>query len=238
MEKRTIWTVTAVALIALAVPTTSHAMRCCFLRPFCGVRAVYRVGFYQPGARVRAYAVASNCENGACYVSTPAPCEPVGACEPVVSEPEPCAPVVSTPCENGACYLEKTTVPAPCEPVAGCGEYYPAGNGATVAAVDEMIEILNQTRAAYGLAALTNDATLETGAFRQARICAYSGRLTHGAGVAEILAVNAAGLRAAVGQWLASPAHRALLLNGGYRYAGVAVYKDGSGRAWCAVRFR
>lgn len=253
--KRTIKTALTVAIIAAfaLIPATSYAWRCCLLRPFCGQRAAYRASFYQSGARVRAYAVASNCVGGACYASNPAPCEPVGACAPVVSAPcengacdltvsapapcepvEACAPVVSTPCENGACDLT-VSAPAPCEPV----EYYPADDGAKIAvALNELIEIVNETRARHGVAALRNDATLEAGAVRQARFCAYSGTLTHGADVAEILAVNASGIRAALGQWLNSPAHRSLLLNGGYRFAGVAVVRDNQGRAWCAVRFR
>lgn len=101
-----------------------------------------------------------------------------------------------------------------------------------------LLQRVNATRARYGLAALANDATLETGSYYQASYCAQIGGLAHGAGAAEILAMNGSGIEAALAQWLNSPAHRALLLNGGYRYAGVAVVRDRYGRVWCAVRFR
>lgn len=229
--KKTIFAALTIAAIALAIPSTSHACRC-FWRPFFGPRVAYRASFYQSGARVRAFSAASNCAGGACELNaaTPAPCDPVEACAPVEYAP--------TPCENGACYLKKTTVPAPCEPVEACsGEYYPTGKSAETVAVNEMIAILNQTRAAYGVGALINDAELAAGAYNQASECASLGWLKHGSGC-EILAVNSGGLRNAVAVWLQSPAHKAHLLYGGYRRAGVAVVKDQYGRAWCAVRFR
>lgn len=67
--------------------------------------------------------------------------------------------------------------------------------------------------------------------------CAATGTLTHGAGY-EILAFNYSGIDAACGQWLNSPAHRALLLSPNFRAAGVAVVKGKDGRVYCAVRFR
>ena len=271
MKKLTATAVAAVAALAL-IPSTSYAWRCGILRPFCGRRAAYRASFYQSGARVGVFA-ASDCSGGACYVSTPAPCDPVGACGAIVSTPAACengacelTPTIPAPCDPvaGSCEIETAAPPAPCEPVGACapvsgacengacpldastckpcapGEYYPTGNGGDklTVAINELIEIVNETRARYGVATLRNDATLEAGAIRQARYCAYSGRLTHGAGVAEILAQNTQGLRVALRQWLESPAHRSVLLNGGYRYAGVAVVRDNQGRAWCAVRFR
>lgn len=169
----------------------------------------------------------------------PAPCEPA-------STVEPCAPI-------------ETTTPAPCE---ACGEYEPikkssgtlvyrscptgacplqaaAKTTATVAKkVATLLDRVNAFRAQYGLSALAYDSTLTGGAQYQAGFCAYRGALVHGSGAAEILAQNSQGIETALNQWLNSPAHRALLLNPSYRFGGVAVHKDGSGRVWCAMRFR
>ena len=87
------------------------------------------------------------------------------------------------------------------------------------------------------MSALAYDSKLTGGAQYQAGFCAYRGALVHGSG-AEILAQNNQGIETALNQWLNSPAHRALLLNPSYRFGGVAVHRDGSGRVWCAMRFR
>lgn len=181
---------------------------------------------------------------GAAQVVEPcAPIETVEPCAPIETvEPEPCAPVetcepVATAttiqtnnkvqiCPNGACPLRSVTRAAVNTAVA------PAR------AVANLLDKANKTRVWYGLPALTYDETLTTGAEQQAQYCAKVGTLVHGAGCAEILASNWQGLETAINQWVQSPQHRALLLNGGYRFAGVAVVRDGHGRAWCAMRFR
>lgn len=111
------------------------------------------------------------------------------------------------------------------------GEREPGSSGLPLAAA-------NRIRARYGLPTLTLDANLCDGSARQANYCASVGALIHGAGVAEILAMNSSGFDSALNQWLASPAHRAILLSGQYRVAGVAVVRDRNGRVWCAMRFR
>ena len=156
------------------------------------------------------------------------PCAPIETCEPVetiqpcapVETVEPCAPVEAVPetivrseCVGGVCPIRRTT--------------------STVAS---LLSRLNAVRARYGLAALKLDATLEAGAQRQAAYCSQTGALIHG-NAAEILAQNGSGFDVALDQWLASPAHRALLL-GRYTSVGVGVRVDSYGRAWCAVRFR
>lgn len=181
-------------------------------------------------------------------VETVAPCqavETVEACAPVETV-EPCAPVETV---------------EPCSPVATCNEYTPSivegkvsvgqcVGGAcplrttakvatttvanTLKGVASLLDRVNQTRARYGLAALQ---VADLGAQRQASVCATTGTLQHGAGYAEILAQNGQGLETAIQQWLNSPGHRALLLNGSYRYADVGVVRSG-GRVWCAVRFK
>lgn len=195
------------------------------------------------------------------YSNTESPCEP---CAPTTDAPrraaeifdryyEACEPVQETiqPCEP-----VETTTPTPCE---ACVEYEPiktesgalvfrscpsgacplaAGAKTAVAAVSSLLEKVNATRARYGLRALSADASLKGGAQYQASFCASRGALIHGTGVAEILAQNGQGIETALSQWLNSPAHRALLLNPAFNYAGVAVHRDGGGRVWCAVRFR
>lgn len=183
-----------------------------------------------------------------------APCEAaqtVAPCDPVEAEPavEPCAPVEAV---------------EPCAPVATCAssEYIPTETGkicvggtcpiraavktsATVvktavkaaAASARWLLSVNKTRAAYGLAPLTGAADLDDACDAVANNCATTATLAHGAG-AEIIAYNYSGIDAACGQWLNSPAHRALLLSPKFRAAGVAVVKAHDGRFYCVVKFR
>lgn len=190
----------------------------------------------------------------------PKPCEPaVATCE-VTAIPTPCAP-----CETfapGSITCEPTATPEPCEPVATCEptaqfqSYRPTASNdcptgscplrtASRAAVRlataplrGFLDVANRTRTRYGVVQLQYDARLEAEALAQAQHCARVGFLQHGAGAPEILAQNSQGIETAVNQWLASPSHRQILLNGGYRYAGVAVVRDSAGRSWCAMRFR
>ena len=180
-----------------------------------------------------------------------APCDAAVEVE-TIPEPtvEPCAPVEAV---------------EPCGPVADCDtvdEYIPtdAGNicvggtcpirtavkasanavkatAQTVAASARWLLSVNKTRARYGLAPLTGAADLDIGCETVAANCAATGTLTHGAGY-EILAFNYSGIDAACGQWLNSPAHRALLLSPNFKAAGVAVVKAADGRFYCVVKFR
>lgn len=104
-------------------------------------------------------------------------------------------------------------------------------------ALTSAIERVNACRARYGLSALTFDVNLDNGAQSQVKMNAAYGSLFHGAGN-EIIAYNYSDFDAAISSWLASPAHRAHLLNSGYTRAGAAFHRDKHGRVWCAVRFR
>ncbi len=104
--------------------------------------------------------------------------------------------------------------------------------------VATLLDVANATRARYGLPALTLDTNLEAGSQYQASFCSRIGGLQHAAGYAEILAQNYQGIETALNQWINSPSHRALLLNGAYRFAGVGMVRDAYGRVWCAMRFR
>lgn len=170
-------------------------------------------------------------------------------CAAVTETVEPCAP------------CEPTETVEPCAPVQSCdtmaaAEYYPTNKdcvGGTcpirtavratataarnVAATARLLLAVNRVRAQYRLPALRADAALDNGSLSQASYCATVGQLTHGSGVAEILAYNWSGFDAAIVQWLNSPAHRSLLL-GNYRAAGVAMVRGNDGRVWCAMRFR
>lgn len=98
------------------------------------------------------------------------------------------------------------------------------------------LEIVNDCRARFGLKSLRPDRRLFDGANVQTRRDASRGFLLH-EGSPEILAQNYAGFEEAIKQWLASPSHRALLLNGAFTRCGASFYKDQYGRVWCAVRF-
>ncbi|MGN0930594.1 MAG: CAP domain-containing protein [Thermoguttaceae bacterium] len=100
-----------------------------------------------------------------------------------------------------------------------------------------LLEIVNDCRARFGLKSLRPDRRLFDGANVQTRRDASRGFLLH-EGSPEILAQNLAGFEEAIKQWLASPAHRALLLNGAFTRCGASFYRDSYGRVWCAVRFQ
>ena len=206
---------------------------------------------YQKTAIIQNWGVSA--PNSARYAVAPcdaaqtvAPCDPVEAAEPAV---EPCAPVETV---------------EPCAPVATCAssEYIPTETGricvggtcpiraavktsATVAktavkaaaASARWLLSVNKTRAAYGLAPLVCAPDLDTACAAVANNCATTATLAHGTG-AEIIAYNYSGIDAACGQWLNSPAHRALLLSPSFKAAGVAVVKAQDGRFYCVVKFR
>ena len=235
-----------IILIALAAfvlsSTTANAQL--FRRACSGGSCAYRSCYGGSCAYRSGYWTSGSYYGGA--IAAPTPCAPIKAsetfdryypepCEPTV---EPCAPVETAPCEACGEY----------EPIAtnsGAIVYQSCPTGAcplqaatTVAKkVATLLDRVNALRAQYGLSALAYDSTLTGGAQYQASFCASRGALVHGSG-AEILAQNNQGIETALNQWLNSPAHRALLLNPSYRFGGVAVHRDGSGRVWCAMRFR
>lgn len=188
---------------------------------------------YQAVQPVQTCTTVAPCEPVAEIKDEPVPaCEPVETCEVV----NPCAPVCVPSTENieraSAEYDRCVGGSCPIRSITSAALNVPR----TVVA--NLLDVANRTRVRYGLAALSYDANLEAGAQYQANYCAQRGALIHGRGAIEILAYNSQGLEAALNQWLASPAHRQILLNGGYRYAGVAVVRDRYGRSWCAMRFR
>lgn len=180
--------------------------------------------------------------------TNPEPCEPVQTvqpCAPVQTNPEPCESVQTT-CEG----YEQTTqtytygasgaCPTGACPTGACP--LRVAKNAAKAVVARTFETLalariNATRAMYGRPALRLNRTLETRAYYQAQYCASVGTLRHAGGVAEILAQSSS-FDGAIGQWLRSAPHCALMLNTNYTEAGAAYYTDAYGRVWCAVQFR
>lgn len=255
--KRTILILTVVALVALPSVASAQLFRAC-------PSGSCRVAAYSYGAAYSSTRVATTARS---YGVAVAPCAPVmeettapRPCAPCAALPKPCAPVAEDFGESS----ERDNVPAPCAPCASCecvgGEcganecaeidatalecargacrIRTASSVAVATSVNSLLASVNAVRRRYGLAALRINAALQKGAARQAAFCSQTGALIHASGVAEILAQNGAGIDAALNQWLASPAHKAILLNGAYSSAGVAVVVDSSGRSWCCVQFR
>ena len=155
---------------------------------------------------------------------TCAPCKAVETCETVETEETtepvkpcgPCATQTTSACATGAC------------PIRGA-----------IKALASYLDAANQVRARYGLRALALDPTLDAQCENHAASMSRYGGLFHSGGAAEICAQNnSAGIQQALGQWLNSPGHRAILLSGAYSRAGVAAYRDAYGRNWCVMRFR
>lgn len=139
-------------------------------------------------------------------------------------------------CATGTCSTGSCSVPE---------EYAPRPNQ-EIAAVElrdlddssiNLMKLINNCRARYGLQSLRPDRRLFDGAALQAQRDSARGFLCH-EGACEILAQNYRGFEEAIKQWLSSPAHRALLLNGSYTRCGASFHKDAYGRVWCAVRFQ
>lgn len=203
----------------------------CPTASYSRVRVVNTQRVYSPYQYQTAQTVAP-CE-AATAVETPEPCEPVATVEP-------CGPVCSVApgeyiptdsgsvCVDGACPI-RTAVAATTKTAHQAVR--------KVAATVRWLAAVNRTRASYGLAPLEGDATLDAGCAEATGHCASVGWLDHTAGN-EILAYNYSGIDAAIQTWLRSPAHRAYLLSGNFKAAGVSVVRDGYGRVWCAMRFR
>lgn len=239
MKRRTFYAATLVVALTLTAQVANAQLfrfgwRSCSTQRYysaCGGGACYR-GYWQcaqnqcyTGSCGRATAVGKpSCSNGACQLQQPSCAN--GACQ--IQQPS---------CANGSCQLQEYKIvkneagEIVKEPV----KVEENDRGITSC---PLLQRVNALRARYGLASLANDANLESGSLYQANYCARVGTLIHGSGVAEILAMNGQGIETALNQWLNSPGHRALLLSGRFRYAGVAVYRDAWGRSWCAVRFK
>lgn len=181
--------------------------------------------------------------------ATPEPCEPVQTvqpCEPVQTI-QPCEPVKTETCESceqvttqGYSYTATGSCPTGVCPTGACPLRVATNAAKTVVArTFEALALarINATRAAYGRPPLRLNRNLESRAYYQARYCASIGGLRHAGGVAEILAQSNS-FDGAIGQWLRSAPHSALMLNSNYTEAGAAYYTDQYGRVWCAVQFR
>lgn len=134
-------------------------------------------------------------------------------------------------CSTNACNVQEEYAPKPHREVDGV---YLDGLSDSESTA---LEFVNDCRARFGLKSLRPDRRLFDGANVQTRRDASRGFLLH-EGSPEILAQNFAGFEEAIKQWLASPSHRALLLNGAFTRCGASFYRDSYGRVWCAVRFQ
>lgn len=214
------------AAIVAAIMTTSDATAQCFARRGLFARRSC-VAYYQTASNrysystyCGAYGVASPC--GPCSVvqSTPSACEPVAKSEEYLPT---CDGSARTTCEDGFCMIRERVAET--------------SKGETVAEV--YLREINATRARYGLGALTLDASLTAGAVAHSQRQAQRGAIFHAAGCgAEVVAQNwSSGIREALGQWLNSPAHCALLLSSRFSRCGVATVRTSDGRNFCTLRF-
>ena len=221
MKKLVVYT----AILA-AIMTTGDASAQCFARRGLFARrscvAYYQTSSnrYSYAASCGAYGVASPC--GSCFAvqSTPSACEPVAKSEEYLPT---CDGSARTTCEDGFCMIrERGGAASKGEPLA---EVY--------------LREINATRSRYGLAPLTLDASLTAGASAHSQRQAQRGAIFHATGCgAEVVAQNwSSGIREAIGQWLNSPAHCALLLSSGFSRCGVATVRTSDGRNFCTLRF-
>jgi uncharacterized protein YkwD len=99
----------------------------------------------------------------------------------------------------------------------------------------QMIEQTNAQRAKYGLPPLVIDQSLEKTARTHAVWMTNNRTLQHtNQNVGENIAMGQPTTDRAVSDWMASPGHRANILNSGYKRTGVAAYKTPDGTIyWC-----
>ena len=214
------------AAIVAAIMTTSDATAQCFARRGLFARRSC-VAYYQTSSNRYSYATycgayggASACGSCSVVQSTPSACEPVAKSEEYIPT---CDGAARTTCEDGFCMI-RDRVGA-------------TSKGDSVAEV--YLREINATRSRYGLAPLTLDAGLTAGASAHSQRQAQRGAIFHAAGCgAEVVAQNwGSGIREALGQWLNSPQHCALLLSSGFTRCGVATVRTSDGRNWCTLRF-
>lgn len=214
------------AAIVAAIMTTGEASAQCFARRGLFARRSC-VAYYQTSSNRYSYATYYGAYGGAaacgpCSVvqSTPSACEPVATSEEYLPT---CDGSARTTCEDGFCMIRERVGAT--------------SKGDSVAEV--YLREINATRSRYGLAPLTLDAGLTAGASAHSQRQAQRGAIFHAAGCgAEVVAQNwGSGIREALGQWLNSPQHCALLLSSGFTRCGVATVRTSDGRNWCTLRF-
>lgn len=165
-----------------------------------------------------------------------------------------CAPNLPRLPPNAA----ETATPHPHLPSAGLGEAgaLDARRAILRPVADSLVERLNAERSAHGVPVLQISDTLTEIAFSRAEDMTVRGYLAShdpmtgqplplesmldsgfGGRLAEVVAVVAPGLQdvsaITLGEWLASPAHRSVLLDPVYHYAGGGLMPDG--QAWKLV---
>ena len=130
---------------------------------------------------------------------------------------------------------EPAGVPGPASPTVTAAE--------NAVFADQVVELINAVRRQEGVEPLSPAASLMEAAQRQARAMAETGRLSHTAGdgstvvgrvqaagytgwtaLGEVVAAGPTSPEDVVAQWLASPEHRARLLDPGYRELGAGYY--------------
>lgn len=212
------------AAIVAAIMTTSDATAQCFARR----------GLFARRSCVAYYQTSSNCYSYAAYCGAYGVASPCGPCSVVQSAPSACEPVATSEEYLPTCGGSARTKDGFCMIRERVAE---TSKGDAVAEV--YLREINATRARYGLAALTLDASLTAGATAHSQRQAQRGAIFHAAGCgAEVVAQNwSSGIREALGQWLNSPAHCALLLSSRFSRCGVATVRTSDGRNFCTLRF-
>ena len=95
----------------------------------------------------------------------------------------------------------------------------------------------NEAREKRGLAPLAADASLMSGARRQASWMARNRNLSHGQGVTENIAMGQSSAAETVADWMRSDGHRANIL-GSHRRIGVAMAQAADGTVYWCQQFR
>jgi len=124
--------------------------------------------------------------------------------------------------------------------VSPASEPTPAGEACSVLTAGEaqIVEKTNEARAKSGSQPLAVDCRLMVSARRHALRMARERSLYHSSDkVAENVATGQPTATDAVVVWLASPGHRANILNRGYRRIGVAGFIGSDGRAYWVQQF-
>jgi uncharacterized protein YkwD len=150
----------------------------------------------------------------------------------------PDSPLVAGPQPTATPKSSFAPAPTPIVSPAATSPAYAPGGGGSAGTCTSVFTCVNLERTSRGISALSSNPTLSTAAQNCAERMAASGQMTHSSGPppgfstwGENIAVGYPSASSVVAAWMASPGHRANILNPAYTRTGVGYVA--SGYWWC-----
>lgn len=164
--------------------------------------------------------------------------------------PVPPPPVLAVPSPPAGPVTEPVVTPAPAPPPPAPAAPVAAGRSGVPAAADRLLQLVNEARSGAGLASLTASSRAASIAAGHSMAMAERGDIYHNPAyltaatrsslgaraLGENVAMNGS-LEAAHQRLMASPGHRANILNGAFDAVGIAVVRDAGGTLFITQNF-